>query len=146
LDSSRDPEWAIGAILVHEDERQVSMGYNGLVRGVPEIPENWENRYKKKLVVHAERNAMMFSQFDMRGSTLYVPLKPCSFCLGDAVNNGIKRVVWLKDPAGGASEAYYGPEWDEFAKLVDCCELPMDMRSEILLESYGLDGSIRRKR
>ena len=97
LEMSKDPSRKIGACIVHINGRSVSFGYNGLVAGIPETEENWARPRKYKLVRHAELNAILNAPFDVRGGTLYSTLKPCHDCLGDAVNAGISRFVWLEN-------------------------------------------------
>jgi len=140
---SRDPVWKVGAVLVHPDRRQCSMGYNGLVKGMPETPENWGKPRKLMLVRHAERNAISWAPFYKPGSELFVPLRPCAYCLGDAVNNGISRVAWFRDPANEANPDYYGPEWDMFASMVETAEYDLDDKTTAILALYGLDGTMK---
>lgn len=95
---SKDPSRKVGACVVGRNQRAVSFGYNGIVTGVEETPERWERPTKYKLVRHAELNAILNAPFDVSGGILYCTLKPCHDCLGDALNAGIKSVVWLHDP------------------------------------------------
>lgn len=92
---SKDPSTQTGAVIVDEDRRVVSVGYNGFARGVEDTPERWNNRdIKYQMVVHCERNAMLFARQDMRGCTLYTwPFMSCSVCAGMVVQAGITRVV-----------------------------------------------------
>lgn len=98
LSMSKDPSRKVGAVVVAPGNRLCSFGYNGLVAGMDETEENWSKPRKYDLVRHAEKNAMYCAPFDLRGCTLYCTLKPCHECMGDAVNSGVTRVVWLQDP------------------------------------------------
>jgi dCMP deaminase len=92
---SRDPSTRVGAVIVNEQRRIISVGYNGLAQGVKDSPERYENReLKLKLIVHAEMNALAFAQRDLTGCTLYAwPFMPCSRCASMVIQHGIKRVV-----------------------------------------------------
>jgi len=104
---SKDPSTKVGAVIVDENRRIVSCGYNGLPQGVKDTDERLNNReLKYKLIVHAERNAVLFAERPVHGCTLYTtPFMPCSVCAGMMIQAGIKRVVapysdnprWLED-------------------------------------------------
>lgn len=93
--ASKDPSTKVGAVIVAPDRRVVSMGYNGLPRGVEDTPERLNNReLKYQLIVHAERNALLFAREPLDGYTLYTtPFAPCSVCAGMIIQAGIKNVV-----------------------------------------------------
>ena len=56
---SKDPRTKVGAVIVDEKKRVVSVGYNGFPRGVDDNPDRYEDRTAKLLfVAHAERNAL----------------------------------------------------------------------------------------
>lgn len=90
---SKDPSTGIGAVIVDQKNRVVSMGYNGYPRGVTD--KGMENREEKLAkTLHAEQNAIIFAQRDLTGCTIYVyPLLPCSICMGMIIQSGITRVV-----------------------------------------------------
>lgn len=112
---SKDPNRKVGACIVAPNKRAVSFGYNGLVAGVEESKENWSRPRKYGLVRHAELNAILNAPFDTAGSTLYSVLKPCHDCLGDAINAGINRVVWLHDPVPFVMQDE--DAWNKFAEI-----------------------------
>lgn len=93
---SKDPSTKVGAVIVDENNRVVSLGYNGFPRGLNDSPELYADRNEKyKRVLHAEQNAFIFAEKkDLRHCTLYTfPLAPCPSCALLAVQHGIKRVV-----------------------------------------------------
>ncbi len=92
---SKDPSTQTGAVIVAPNGSIASVGYNGFAAGVEDTPERWNNReIKYKMVVHCERNAIIFAQRDLRGSTLYTwPFMSCSPCAAMVVQAGIKRCV-----------------------------------------------------
>ncbi len=92
---SKDPSTQVGAVIVAPDKSIVSVGYNGFARRVRDLPERYADReIKYKLIVHAERNALLFARRDLSGCTLYTtPFAPCSVCAGMVIQAGITRVV-----------------------------------------------------
>jgi dCMP deaminase len=93
--ASKDPSTKVGAVIVDEDRRIVSLGYNGLPRGVDDSHERLNDRdLKYKLIVHAERNALLFARGSVKGCTLYTyPMMPCATCASMVIQSGIKKVV-----------------------------------------------------
>lgn len=146
LENSRDPVWKVGAMLVAADKRASSFGYNGLVRGVPETDANWAKPRKLELVRHAEENALSWATFPKVGSELFVPLKPCSDCLGMAINNGVTYVAWFRDRENEANPAYYGESWWQFAAMITIVEYEFDDITLAILAAYGLQGTMKYKR
>lgn len=92
---SKDPSTKVGAVIVRPDNSIVSLGFNGFARGVRDLPERYDNRdLKIKMIVHAERNAIIFGGHECRGATLYTwPFMPCAVCAGIAIQAGIVRCV-----------------------------------------------------
>lgn len=92
---SKDPSTKVGAVIVDRDRRIVSTGYNGFPRGVVDSQERLNDRETKyKLVVHAERNAIIFARQDLRRCIIYTyPLMPCAPCAGMIIQAGIMEVV-----------------------------------------------------
>jgi len=92
---SKDPSTQVGAVIVDKKKRVVSVGYNGFAQGVKDSPERYENRdIKYKIVVHAERNAIIFAKQNLEDCTIYTwPFQPCSVCAGMIIQSGIKRIV-----------------------------------------------------
>ena len=93
--ASQDPSTKIGAVIVDAKNRLVSTGYNGFPRGVADSPERYDNReLKYRMVVHAETNAILFSQRNLSSCVLYVnPGLPCARCATNIIQVGIKRIV-----------------------------------------------------
>jgi dCMP deaminase len=104
---SRDPSSKIGAVLVNDDRRILSTGFNGFPRGIADTEERLNDREKKyPLIVHAELNvllAALYNGVSVKDSTLYVYGLPiCSDCTKSVIQAGIKRVV--------ICEPQYAPE------------------------------------
>lgn len=92
---SKDPSTQVGAVIVDEDNRIVSTGYNGFPRGIKDCEKKLVDREQKyAIIVHAEMNALAFANKSVKGCTLYTwPFEPCSRCAGMIIQSGIKRVV-----------------------------------------------------
>jgi dCMP deaminase len=108
--ASKDPSTKVGAVIVDEDRRIVSLGYNGLPRGVEDSDDRLNNReLKYKLILHAERNALLFARGSIKGCTIYVyPMMPCATCASMIIQSGIKKVVAPHNE---------NPRWQEDFKL-----------------------------
>src|SRR3989344_975164 len=92
---SKDPSTKTGAVIVDSNNRIVSVGYNGLPRGVNDSPERLENReIKYKIIVHCERNALLFARGSVEGCRLYTwPFMSCATCAAMVIQAGIVEVV-----------------------------------------------------
>ena len=103
---SKDPNTQVGACIVSEDNKILSMGYNGFPRGCaddvfPWGRDNSENDpYNSKYlyVTHSELNAILnYRGGSLEGSKLYVTLFPCNECAKAIIQAGIKTVVYAED-------------------------------------------------
>ncbi|CCZ22164.1 deoxycytidylate deaminase [Acetobacter sp. CAG:977] len=92
---SKDPSSQVGAVIVDDKKRIVSVGFNGLPIGVKDTEERLNTReIKYELIVHAEANAILTAPKSVAGCTIYVhPYLPCSRCAGAIIQSGIKKVV-----------------------------------------------------
>lgn len=92
---SKDPSTKTGAVIVDQDKRVVSVGYNGFPKGMHDHAERYEDReFKYAHIVHCERNAMLFAQRSLKGCTLYTwPFMSCGACAAMVVQSGITRAV-----------------------------------------------------
>lgn len=103
---SKDPNTQVGAAIVDENHRVVSVGYNGFPTGVSDDEFPWDRDggvldSKYAFVVHAELNAILNSQRSVRGCTIYVSLFPCNECAKAIIQSGIKRIVYESDKYNG---------------------------------------------
>ena len=104
---SKDPNTQVGAVIVDENNRVVSIGYNGFPSGVSDDEFPWGREggvldTKYAFVVHAELNAILNSQRSVRGCSLYVSLFPCNECAKAIIQAGIKRIIFESDKYDGA--------------------------------------------
>jgi dCMP deaminase len=93
---SKDPSTQVGAVIVDEDNRIVSVGYNGFPQKIEDDERLNDRDTKYKIIVHGEINAILFANRSLKGCTLYtIPFEPCPRCAGLIIQSGIKRVVSL---------------------------------------------------
>lgn len=102
---SKDPKTPVGACIVNDEKRIISVGYNGLTRGMDDDEFPWDSigeatnclyTTKNPWVVHSELNAILNSHgADLKGTTMYVTLFPCNECAKAIIQVGIKKVIYL---------------------------------------------------
>ena len=94
---SKDPSTKVGAVIFDPKRRIVSAGYNGFARGVEDTTKRLEDRnVKYRLVMHAEKNAIMFATAPLDGCTIVVTHHCCAQCAAIIIQSGIKHVIWPK--------------------------------------------------
>ena len=99
---SKDPNTAVGAAIVDENHRVVSVGYNGFPKGCSDDEFPWAREggtldTKYAYVVHAELNAILNSKWPVTGCTIYVSLFPCNECAKAIIQTGINTVIYESD-------------------------------------------------
>ena len=78
---SKDPNTQVGACIVSEDNKILSMGYN-------------EYLY----TTHSELNAILnYRGGSLEGAKLYVSLFPCNECAKAIIQAGIKTIIYDSD-------------------------------------------------
>lgn len=107
---SKDPNTKVGCVIVSEDNRIISTGYNGF----PAISENmldknnddvypWDRdgeRNKYDYVAHAELNAITAGVAPgnaLKGAKIYNTLYPCNECAKLIIQSGINKVYYLSN-------------------------------------------------
>lgn len=91
---SKDPSTKVGAVIVDDDNRVISIGYNGFPKGIRDDNRLSNRELKYEMIVHAEANALLFANAPVRGCTIYTwPFQPCSRCASLIIQAGIRRVV-----------------------------------------------------
>ena len=106
---SHDKNTQVGCVIVDEDRRIVSTGYNGFPPGVRDdiwpdqrdAVEMLESRGRKTKVtkydvmLHAEINAIAHAGRSLKGCTMYCYYMPCHPCAMAAIAAGIKKIVYV---------------------------------------------------
>ena len=100
---SKDPNSQVGACIVSQDNKILSIGYNGFPTGCSddEIPWDREGDFantKYQYVCHSELNAILnYTGSTLKQSRIYVTLFPCNECAKAIIQSGIKEVIYMSD-------------------------------------------------
>ena len=100
---SKDPNTQVGACIVNEHNKIMSVGYNGFPIGCSDDEFPWDREgdpYDTKYlyVCHAELNAILNNDgSSLSGCRIYVALFPCNECAKAIIQSSIKEVVYLSD-------------------------------------------------
>ena len=100
---SKDPNTQVGCCIVSQDNKILSMGYNGFPIGCSDDDFPWnregeplENKYF--YTTHSELNAILnYRGGSLEGAKLYVSLFPCNECAKAIIQSGIKTVIYDSD-------------------------------------------------
>jgi dCMP deaminase len=103
---SKDPNSQVGACIVSEDNKILSIGYNGFPRGCSDEDFPWaregdplENKYF--FVTHSELNAILnYKGGSLEGAKIYVTLFPCNECAKAIIQSGIRTIIYDSDKYG----------------------------------------------
>lgn len=95
---SKDPNTQVGCCIVGNDNRIISVGYNGFPNGCSddEFPWNRDGEDNKYFyTTHSELNAILNARgSNLEGCRLYVSLFPCNECAKAIIQCGIKEVIY----------------------------------------------------
>ena len=98
---SKDPNTQVGCCIVSQDNKILSMGYNGFPIGCSDEEFPWvregEDPLETKYIytVHSELNAILnYRGGSLEGAKLYVSLFPCNECAKAIIQSGIKEVIY----------------------------------------------------
>ena len=102
---SKDPSTQVGACIVGDDNRILSIGYNGTPNGFADKDFPWDREgepleTKYLYVCHAEMNAIINyrgSRKELENAKIYVDLFHCNECAKIIIKAGIKEVIYLSD-------------------------------------------------
>jgi dCMP deaminase len=85
-----------GALITNNAMTKVlSMGWNGGATGLSDKPASFESG--ESALIHAELNALLRLQSDLRGNKLFTTHSPCKMCAKAIVNAGIWAVYYAID-------------------------------------------------
>lgn len=104
---SKDPNTQVGACIVSEDNKILSMGYNGFPNGCSDDEYPWcregeplDNKYFYS--THSELNAILnYRGRSLEGAKIYVSLFPCNECAKAIIQAGIRTVIYDSDKYAG---------------------------------------------
>lgn len=114
---SKDNNTQVGSCIVSDENKILSLGYNGMPIGCPDDNMPWKRsgaplETKYMFVCHAELNAILNSPApSLKGSRVYTTLFPCNECTKAIIQSGIREVIYLDDK-------YNGTDTDLAAKMM----------------------------
>ena len=120
---SKDPNTQVGCCIVSQENKILSMGYNGFPIGCSDDEFPWAREggpldTKYFYTAHSELNAILnYRGGSLEGAKLYVSLFPCNECAKAIIQCGIKTIVYEDDK-------YH--------------DLPMTIASRRLLDAAGV--------
>ena len=100
---SKDPSTQVGACIVSEENKILSVGYNGMPRCCDDDEFPWgrdggDLDTKYMFVCHAELNAILnYGLGSLKGARVYVSLFPCNECAKAIIQSGISEVIYMSD-------------------------------------------------
>lgn len=125
---SKDPNTKVGCVIVRPNRTLASHGYNGLPQAVEDAPKLLADKARKlECVIHAEENALLWSNEPLDGYSVYVWGKAiCARCAAKLIQKRVGRVVspWIEP----------GSTWRESAELA--FELFASARTPIEVVAY----------
>ncbi len=137
---SKDPNTQVGAVIVDEEHKVVSIGYNGFPRGISDDDFPWEKEgsmlnTKYPYVVHAELNAILNAPRSLKNTSIYVSLFPCHECAKAIIQSGIKKVIYESDKYADtdsvlASKRMLNEAGVELSQSIDVVELTVETKTK----------------
>jgi dCMP deaminase len=128
---SKDMSRKVGAVIVDDHQRVVSLGWNGFPRGVnDDVQSRHEKPTKYLYSAHGEQNAISNAAANgarLRGCVIYSTLYPCADCARMIIQSGITKVYTVE------------PNWDD-ATYKDSFAAAKIMFAEVGVEVVYVDG------
>lgn len=91
---SHDTQTQHGCVIVSQDMKPLSWGYNGFLAGIWDdiLPNTRPDKYT--WMMHAEINAIMNARSSLSGGVAYITGHPCVQCYQFMVASGISEIVY----------------------------------------------------
>jgi len=151
---SKDTRTKIGSVVVNDDHRIISVGYNGFPVGVNDnIKVRYERPIKYHYFAHSEANSIFSAArigISLNKSFLYTQGIPCTECTKAIIQAGITKVIvheqWIENERKIRNYNDSSSKWKNHNEI----SIEMFRESEITLLSYNkilneigyLDGQI----
>ena len=100
---SKDNSTQVGACIVNENNKIMSVGYNGMPRFCSDDLFPWDREgdalnTKYMFVCHAELNAILnYGGGSLKNSKVYTTLFPCNECAKALIQAGVKEIIYMCD-------------------------------------------------
>lgn len=104
---SKDNNTQVGACIVNDEHKILSLGYNGMPIGCDDSVMPWRRNgapleTKYMFVCHAELNAILNSPApSLKGAKIYTTLFPCNECAKAIIQSGIREIIYQSDKYSG---------------------------------------------
>ena len=142
---SKDPSTQVGACIVNNENKIISIGYNGFPNQKKEeksidniLPwckdDKCYSKNKYAYVCHAEMNAIMNSNICLKDTIIYVTLFPCNECAKLIIQAGIKKVVYLSDKYKETESVKASKIMFDLLKIE---YIPLDYKTESITLSFN---------
>ena len=96
--ASEDPFQKVGAVVLNEEGRLLSAGYNGLIQNKNVNKSFWKSRSKRRpYMIHAEANALSCISKYQNPYLIYTTLLPCGYCANLIACHNIKHVIYSNE-------------------------------------------------
>ena len=121
---SKDPNTRVGACIVNNDNKILSIGYNGFPTGCSDDEISWERdgdfaNTKYPYVCHAELNAILnYTGTTLKGSKIYVNMFPCNECAKAIIQSGIKEVIYKENKYPDSDSTKASEKMFDISKVV----------------------------
>lgn len=132
---SKDPNTQTGACIVSEDNRILSIGYNGAPNGFDDEKFPWGREGEKlntkyPYVCHAELNAILNyrgSKKDLENAKMYMHMFPCNECAKAIIQSGIKKVIY----SASYDYDHHSDEMEASIRMLDACGVKYEHLEDI---------------
>ena len=95
---SKDPNTQVGACIVSQDNKILSLGYNGAPNGYDDEHMPWD---REGDFINTKYAILNNKESKLEGSKLYVYLFPCNECAKAIIQSGIKEIIYKSDKYNG---------------------------------------------
>jgi dCMP deaminase len=140
---SEDPYKKVGCVILDQEKRILSMGYNG-VKPNQIVPIHfWNDRDQRRIyMIHAETNALSCISRYQNPFLIASTLMPCSNCAMNISSYGIKKVLYLENLQFKISLT--GTYWDKKPQFSVWLDNHVVIQSEIVSKSEQIINFERR--
>ena len=89
----------VGCVIINQDNRILSTGYNGYIAGMPHNISNIRNNHEI-MTVHAEQNSICYASkngVSISNCKIYITHFPCINCTKLLISSGISEIYYIND-------------------------------------------------
>ena len=99
---SPDPNTQVGSVIISQENKLISGGYNGTPKGICPSSIPWDRegepgKTKYDWIIHSEQNAIDNATASTKNGKCYVTLQCCNNCSMSLIQAGIKEIIYLDD-------------------------------------------------